>query len=192
MGTALGVIWNSFLRGQIIIFILAILAYTVVLSIVGVRYALGIALVAGICRFLPYIGPFITWGTLALIAYFQPGNGLGLSPTTYAIMCVILALLIDQIFDNVVSPHIIAGALKVHPAAVLVAAIIAANIVGLLGVIVAAPILATVALFWRYTMRKMLDLDPWPQGDTVPLPPPGSQFLARIRQFLRDRRPHPS
>ena len=192
MGTALGVIWNSFLRGQIIIFILAILAYMVVFSIVGVRYALGIALVAGICRFLPYIGPFITWGTLALIAYFQPGNGLGLSPTTYAIMCVILALLIDQIFDNVVSPRIIAGALKVHPAAVLVAAIIAANIVGLLGVIVAAPILATVALFWRYTMRKMLDLDPWPEGDTVPLPPPGSQFIARIRQFLRDRRPRPS
>ncbi len=192
MGTALGTIWNAFLRGQIIIFILAILAYTIVFSIVGVRYALGIALIAGICRFLPYVGPFITWGTLALIAYFQPGNVLGLGPTTYAILCVVLALVIDQTFDNVISPRIIAGALKVHPAAVLVAAIIAANLLGLLGVIIAAPILATVALFWRYVMRKMLDLDPWPEEETVPPPPTGSQFLTRIRQFLHDRRPRPS
>ncbi len=191
MGTALGRIWNAFLRGQIIIFLLAILAYTIVFSIVGVRYSLGIALIAGICRFLPYVGPFITWGTLALVAYFQPGNVLGLGPLPYAIMCVVLALVIDQTFDNVVSPRIIAGALKVHPAAVLVAAIIAANLLGLLGVIIAAPILATVALFWRYVMRKMLDLDPWPEGDSVPPPPPGTQLLARIRQSLRERRPRP-
>ncbi len=192
MGTALGRIWNAFLRGQIIIFLLAILAYTVIFSAIGVRYALGIALIAGLCRFLPYVGPFITWGTLALVAYFQPGNLLGLGPIAFAILCVVLAILIDQTFDNVISPRIIAGALRVHPAAVLVAAIIAANLLGILGVIVAAPMLATVALFWRYVMRKMLDLDPWPEGDVVPPPPPGSQFLVRLRQFLRNRRPRPS
>ena len=192
MGNALSRIWNAFLRGQIIIFILAILAYTVVFSILGVRYSLAIALLAGICRFLPYVGPFITWGTLALVAYFQPGNILGLGALPFAILCIVLALLIDQSFDNVVAPRIIAGALKVHPAAVLVAAIIAANLLGILGVIVAAPILATVALFWRYMMRKMLDLDPWPEGDAVPPPPPGSQILERIRAFLRAQRPRPS
>ncbi len=191
MGTALGRIWNAFLRGQIIIFILAILAYTVIFSIVGIRYSLGIALIAGLCRFLPYIGPFITWGTLALVAYFQPNSFLGIGPIGYAILCVVLAILIDQSFDNVVAPRIIAGALKVHPAAVLVAAIIAANLLGILGVIVAAPILATVALFWRYMLRKMLDLDPWPEGEVVPPPPPGSQLLDRIRQLVRGRRPRP-
>lgn len=193
MGTALGRIWNAFLRGQIIIFILAMLTYMVVFSVLGLRYAVGIALVAGISRFLPYIGPFITWGTLALVAYFQPGTAYGLSPIAYAILCVVLALLIDQTYDNVVSPRIIAGALKVHPAAVLVAAIIAANLLGILGVIVAAPILATVALLWRYIMRKMLDLDPWPEEDSVPPAPPGWQIVARIRQFLNSaRRPRPS
>ncbi len=191
LGTALGRIWNAFLRGQIIIFILAMLTYMIVFSVLGVRYALGIALVAGICRFLPYVGPFITWGTLALVAYFQTGNTLGLGPTAFAIVCVVLALLIDQTFDNIVSPRIIAGALKVHPAGVLVAAIIAANLLGLLGVIVAAPILATVALFWRYVMRKMLDLDPWPEEESPPPPAPGSQIWARLRQLVTARRPRP-
>ena len=55
-----------------------------------------------------------------------------------------------------------ANTLKVHPAFVLIAAIIAANLIGILGVIVAAPLLATLQLVGRYTMRKLLDEDPWP------------------------------
>jgi predicted PurR-regulated permease PerM len=102
------------------------------------------------------------------------------------VIAVGLALLIDQIFDNIVTPRIIAQALRVHPAGVLVAAIIAANLLGLLGVVVAAPILATVMLLWRYTMRKMLDLDPWPEPETQPPPPPASRFLVRLRRAWRD------
>lgn len=188
LGHELGHIWNAFLRGQIIIFFMTAIAYTIFLSLFGVHYALGIALLAGLSKFVPYIGPFITWTTLALITYFQPVQPLGLTPLTYTIIAVAIALLIDQIFDNIITPRIIAQALRVHPAAVLVAAIIAANLLGLLGVVVAAPMLATVALLWRYTMRKMLDLDPWPEPQTQPLPPPGLRLIIHLRRFWRDLR----
>jgi hypothetical protein len=42
-----------------------------------------------------------------------------------------------------------------------VVAIIAANLIGLIGLLLAAPVLATVTLVGRYTIRKMLDHDPW-------------------------------
>lgn len=187
LSAELGRIWNAFLRGQIIIFILTIIIYTIVLGLLGVHYAIAIAFLAGLAKFVPYVGPFITWTTLALVAYFQGSTVFGLSPLGYAILDVGLGILIDQTFDNLVSPRIIGQALRVHPAAVLVAALIAANLVGLLGVVLAAPMLATVLLFWRYTLRKMLDLDPWPPGDAVPPPPPGAQMLARIRRFVRDQ-----
>lgn len=180
-------IWNAFLRGQIIIFILTALIYMVVLGVFGVRYAIGIAFMAGLSKFLPYVGPFITWTTLALVAYFQNATVFGLTPLGYAVMLVALGILIDQVFDNIVSPRIIGQALRVHPAAVLVAAIISANLLGLLGVVLAAPMLATVLLVWRYTLRKMLDLDPWPAGDSLPPPPPGVHTLAKIRRFVRDQ-----
>jgi len=186
LGHELSHIWNVFLRGQIIIFFMTAVTYTIVLSLLGVHYAIGIALLAGLAKFVPYVGPFITWTTLALITYFQPVQPLGLTPLTYTISAVVLALLIDQIFDNIITPRIIAQALRVHPAAVLVAAIIAASLLGLLGVVVAAPMLATVALLWRYIMRKMLDLDPWPEPQTRPLPPPGSRLVIQIRRFWRD------
>ncbi len=178
-------IWNAFLRGQIIIFILTTVTYVVALGILGIRYAIGIAFLAGLAKFLPYVGPFITWTTLAIVAYYQSATIFGLSPMTYAIVAVVLGILIDQIFDNLITPRIIAQALRVHPAAVLVAAIIAANLLGLLGVILAAPMLATVMLVWRYMMRKMLDLDPWPAEHILPAPAPGAYTMVRIRRLLR-------
>ncbi len=182
----LGRTWNAFLRGQIIIFILAVTVYSVVLSILGVRYAISLAFLAGLARFVPYIGPAINWIVLVLVTFFQVYKLFGLSPFYYTLIVLITALLIDQIFDNIISPRILSDALKVHPAAVLVAAIVAANLFGIVGVVVAAPILATAALLWKYTMRKMLDLDPWPEEEQRQPPPPiGSRFIVSIRRFIR-------
>ena len=182
----LGRVWNAFLRGQIIIFFLTVIVYSIVLSVLGVHYALSLAFLAGLARFVPYVGPAINWIVLVLVSYFQVYKLLGLSPFYYTLLVLIIALVIDQIFDNIVSPRILSDALKVHPAAVLVAAIIAANLFGILGVVIAAPILATATLLWKYTMRKMLDVDPWPEEELHQSPPPlGSRILVPIRRFLR-------
>jgi hypothetical protein len=99
-------------------------------------------------------------------------------------MVVITTTVIDWIIDNLVVPRIMAQTLRVHPAAVLVTALIAANLLGVLGVVIAAPFLASVMLLSRYTMRKMLDLNPWPPGETVPAQPISFEWLARIRSYI--------
>jgi len=160
--------WNAFLRGQIIIFFLALIIYSILLPAMGVRYALGIAFLAGLAKFLPYVGPAITWGIMALVTFFQGHNPFGVTPLAYMLIVVITTSIIDWFMDNFIGPRIMSRALKVHPAAVLIAAIIAANLLGLLGVVIAAPFLATVLLVGRYIMRKMFDLDPWPPMEREP------------------------
>jgi predicted PurR-regulated permease PerM len=183
----LGRIWNAFLRGQIILFFIAIIVYFIVLNVLGVHYAIGLAFVAGLARFVPYVGPAVNWAVLVLISYFQAYKLFGMPPFYYTLLVLVIALVIDQVFDYIVSPRILSDTLKVHPAAVLVAAIVAANLFGLLGVVVAAPILATAMLLWKYVMRKMLDLDPWPEEEVrQPAPPPGSRVVVSIRRFLRN------
>ena len=180
-------IWNAFLRGQIIIFGLSAVIYTIVLSILGVHYAIGLALLAGFANFLPYIGPAINWIVLGLVTFFQAVKPFGLSPIAYTGITIVLALLIDQVIGNLVAPRIMAQTLKVHPAFVLIAAIIAASLLGVVGVIIAAPLLATLTLFGQYTMAKMLDKNPWPEAEETP-PPASPSIWARLRAWRRARR----
>ena len=189
LGGELSRIWNAFLRGQIIIFFLALLIYSVVLPAMGVRYAIGIAFLAGLAKFLPYIGPAITWVIMALVTFFQPTKPFGLQDhaLTYMLIVVITTSVIDWFMDNFITPRIMARTLKVHPAAVLVAALIAANLLGLLGVIIAAPFLATSLLLGRYIMRKMFDLEPWPQTDVAPPPPSIGELTRNLVQYLKSR-----
>ncbi len=164
-------IWNAFLRGQIILISIATIIYTVVLGGLGVSYALGLAIMAGVARFLPYVGPAISWTVLALVSFFQAAKPFGMTPLVYMLVILAIAWLIDGVLDNIVSPRIMAESLKVHPAAVLVAAIVALDLLGILGVVIAAPILATLQLVGRYVVRKMFDLDPWEGIVEYPTPP---------------------
>ncbi|HLE51121.1 MAG TPA: AI-2E family transporter [Anaerolineales bacterium] len=187
LGNELVTIWNVFLRGQLVMFLLATIIYTILMTGLGLRYSLAIAILAGIARFIPYIGPLVVWIVTALVALLQGQNYFGLQAWQYAAMVLITALIIDQILDNVVNPRFMGHTLGVHPAAVLVAALVAANLIGIVGVVLAAPVLASMVLLGRYFSRKMLDLDPW-LATTQPVKPmeyPWVRLIRRLRAWLR-------
>jgi predicted PurR-regulated permease PerM len=185
LGEELGRIWNAFLRGQIFIFLLAFVIYIILLSILGVKYALGIALMAGLAKFLPYIGPFITWVVMALVTFFQASKPFNLEaqPLLYTAIVVGITLFTDQVIDSFIAPRIMAQTLKVHPAAVMVAALVAANLLGILGVVVAAPTLASLMLLGRYTMRKMFDQEPFPITERTSPPRTDNDWMMRLAQW---------
>lgn len=191
LGRELGRIWNAFLRGQTILFVAAFIVYSVLLTLLGVRYSIGLAFLAGLARFVPYVGPAITWTALGLVAFFQDYKLFNLSPLQYASLVLVLALVIDWLFDNIASPRIMSQALRVHPAAVLVTAVVAANLLGILGVVIAAPMLATATLLWEYTLRKLLELDPFPEPESESRPPPAGRALVLIRRLWRNVRRTP-
>ncbi|NMC86497.1 MAG: AI-2E family transporter [Anaerolineaceae bacterium] len=173
-------IWGAFLRGQLVIFVLTYFIYAILLAALGERYFLALAVLAGLARFVPYVGPFVAWTTYGLVALFQGTTIFGLLPFPYALIIVGSAIVVDVIMDNFVSPRIMSSALSVHPAAVLVMVIVSAKLIGFIGVLVAAPVLASLKLFLHYISRKMTDLDPW-EDMALPVPPPP------IKDTLRER-----
>jgi len=166
------IIWNAFLRGQVIVFIMVTTIYTILLAILGVRYYFGLAILAGLARFLPYVGGILSWTANGLVSLAQVATIFGMSSPNYALMVVIICWFTDSIIDNMISPRIFSHALKIHPAAVLVTALVGYNVFGILGMILAAPVLATLKLLFDYTTRKMLDLDPWADFVRIEPPPP--------------------
>jgi len=185
IGILLNRVWNAFLRGQFLIIVFVIIVYSILFGAVGLRYFFGLAIIAGLTRFLPYIGPLIAWTTYGLVAFFQGNTIFGLSPLTYAIFIMVLAWLTDVIIDNFVSTRVMADALSVHPASILVAALIGANLLGVAGMILAAPVLATLQLFFRYVLRKMFDKDPWEGVDFEPHKKETGIFMPGIGLFIK-------
>ncbi len=191
LGRELGRIWNAFMRGQILLFFLIVIVYFVLLSVLGVRNVLGLAFLFGLAKFIPYIGPLIAEVTTGLVAFFQDGNYLGLEELPFALLVVAATIVVDQVFDNLITPRIYGETLGVHPAAVLISALILASLIGLIGLLLAAPVLASLQLFVRYAMRKMVDLDPWPEPETVDeerlslsLRARVLAFWVRVREFI--------
>jgi predicted PurR-regulated permease PerM len=167
VGHALSRIWNAFLRGQITIVLMTIFVYNILLGALGLHYFFGLSLLAGLARFIPYVGPFVAWTSYGLVAYFQGGNPFGLPPLGYVALVVGCAWLTDIIMDNLVVPRLMSSALRVHPAAVMVSALVAFNLLGVIGVVLAAPVLATLKLFLEYILAKLFDQDPWANLDTI-------------------------
>lgn len=154
-------IWNAFLRGQLVVFLLVSTTYMVIYSILGVQFFYGLALLVGLGRFIPYLGQWVGWGVALLVAYSQGSTIFGMDQGTYALVVFAFGVVVDAMIDNFVTPRIFSSALKIHPAAVMVAAIIGLNTIGIVGVFLAAPALATFKLFFDYVFSKMLGRDPW-------------------------------
>lgn len=188
MSHELSNIWNAFLRNQIILFFITFVIYIILLGALQVNFYFGLALLAGLARFVPYVGPWVTWITYGLVAYFQGTTIFGLQPFGYVILVIGIAMAIDLLMDNFVVPRMMGDSLRIHPAAVMVAAIVFANLFGLLGVLLAAPVMATVKLISTYVVRKLFDLDPWQGLETrriKPLPPVFRYLGAWYRRFSR-------
>ncbi len=168
----LGRIWHTFLRGQFTAFLIMSALASVVLTSLGVRYSLGLALLVGAARFLPYIGPMVVYIIIALVVLLQPDNFWGLEPWKHALTSIGVLVVIDQIYDNVVMPRFFGRVLGVHPAAVLLAAIMLTQLIGIIGFMLAAPAVASGKVILRYVIFKLFDLDPWqPEGLPQPEPP---------------------
>lgn len=155
-------IWNVFLQSQGILFLLTVAVYSVLLSVLGVSNVLALALLAGLTRFVPYIGATITWVVTAVVTLLQAGNYLGLAPLPYTLVVLTIIIIFDQAVDYGIAPRLFGQALGLHPVAVLLSAFVGASLIGVVGVLLAAPLLATLLLIGRYVVSKLLDLEPWP------------------------------
>jgi len=150
LGNELNRIWNAFVRGEILVVIFSALIYTATLGILGVQFFLGLAIIAGIGQLVPYIGAWVTWISFGLVALFQNNVPFNLTPGGYMILVLGIGMLVNYFIDNLLRTKILASTLKVHPALVLIGALIGVQFFGFVGIIIAAPIMASLKLILNY------------------------------------------
>jgi len=190
-------LWSSFFRGQLILGLAVGLLTILFLTILGTNFTLGLGVIAGFLELIPGFGPFIAACVGVLVAIFQSANWIGLSPFWYAAVVLGAFLLVQQIENNLLVPKIIGHSLNLPPLAVLLAVLAGGYLFGLFGVLLAAPLTATLRLWVGYIYRKTVGLETWPAPVLEPredvqipkMPPFLRKFIRRITDWIRSTGP---
>ena len=88
-------------------------------------------------------------------------------------------------FDlNYLIPRIIGRSVPLPPMVVILGIVAGASLAGVMGVLLAAPSIASFRVLGRYTYASLFDLDPFPQDkpSTLPLPPPELRWWRKTQE----------
>ncbi len=126
---------------------IGLMVFLLMWPIFGFRDALVLGLIAGVLEAVPFIGPILSAVPALLLAF---GEG-GMTP-----LWVVLAYVVVQIMEgNVIMPMIMARGMSLHPLAVIFSMLLCVAAFGVLGVLVAAPLVAIVSILHEEIYRKL-------------------------------------
>jgi len=100
-----------------------------------------------------------------VVALFTGSSFLPLSNFWFAALVVGLYILIQQFEGNLLVPRILGRSLNLHPLVVLIGIIVGGSLAGILGMLLAAPVLATLRIVARYVFYRLYDRDPFAEPD---------------------------
>lgn len=123
-------------RGQLTLMALIGVITFIGLSLMGIPFALPLAILAGILEIIPYLGPIVAAVPSILIAF-------GISPVA-GVGVMALAFLIQQVENYVLVPKVMEKSVGVSPILTLIALAIGARLEGIVGMIISIPVLITI------------------------------------------------
>jgi len=127
------------LRGQLFLSLIVATMVYIGLIILGIKYALILALVAGIFEIVPFIGPWIAAIPGVFFAFsYSPGK---------ALMVAIMYFAVQQLENNLIVPKVMGKSTGLNPIIVLIAIMIGARLNGVLGALLAVPVALSIAVY---------------------------------------------
>jgi predicted PurR-regulated permease PerM len=153
INTALG----SYLRGQVFLVLLVSTTLFIALSILGVKFALILAIFSGLAEIVPIIGPIVAASLAGIVAFIGGTSNFSLIPLQTAIAVVVIYTIIRQLQDYLVNPYIMGKITKLHPLVILFAVLAGEHIAGILGLILAVPIAGILRILLEFSLDKVND-----------------------------------
>ncbi|HEY4601208.1 MAG TPA: AI-2E family transporter [Cerasibacillus sp.] len=135
---------GGYIRGQLLVsFIVAMVTY-LIFHILGMNYPLLLGIIMGLTNIIPYFGPIIGSIPVVLIAITISGK-----MVIYALLAVFLIQLIE---GNFLSPYIVGKSTELHPVMIIFALLFGGQLGGIIGMILAVPILTVVKVMANYAL----------------------------------------
>ncbi len=142
-GGNINLTFRSIIKGHATVAGILAILYVIGLSIIGLPSAVSIGIIAGICRFIPYLD-VVVGGLLSLLVILSDFHG------WQQIVAVTGVFMLVQSVDGLfITPRIIGDRAGLHPVMVILSILTFANLFGFWGVLVAIPTVALGRVIWR-------------------------------------------
>jgi predicted PurR-regulated permease PerM len=128
------------LRGQLLLSLIIFCLTYIGLTILGVKYALILALIAGIFEIVPFLGPIISAIPGIFFAFTIQGFGT-------AIWVVLLYFIIQQLENNLIVPKVMGKSTGLNPLVVILAILVGARLGGIVGALLAVPVATAISVY---------------------------------------------
>ncbi len=132
---------GKWLRGQLFLGLVVGVFVFIGLSLLGVEYALVLAILAALLELVPYIGPIVAAIPAVLIAFTQ-------SPVL-ALIVIALYFVIQQLENHILVPKIMQRVVGLNPLVIILVILVAVQLAGILGAIVAIPVATAISVFLK-------------------------------------------
>jgi predicted PurR-regulated permease PerM len=128
----------AWLKGQLILSLIVSLLVYISLLILGVDYALVLALLAFVGEFIPYLGPILAAVPAVFVAF--------VSSPILGLFVLIIFIIIQQAENHVLVPKVMQHAVGLNPVISIISLLIGAKIAGLVGVVLAIPVVTAIGV----------------------------------------------
>jgi len=148
-------VFGNYLRGQILLIIFMSVILFIALSVLGVKFALLIAIFSGFAEIIPIFGPIIAGAVAALTTLISGTANFPLAPIQGAIIVIIIYFIVRQLEDYFVTPNVMGKITDLHPLIILFAVLAGGHLFGVLGLILAVPIAAVIKILLIFFFDKI-------------------------------------
>jgi len=150
------VMLGSYIRSQMILALLTLVAYSLVLSVMRVPYAMILGPVAGFLEFIPVVGPAIA----AVCALLIPA----LAGYPHMLLLLVFIAVWRLLQDYVNAPRIMGKSLEINPLLQIFAVLAGGEIAGVVGALVSVPVAAILRIIWRRMHQNTTEESPNPSS----------------------------
>jgi len=145
---------GAFLRGQILVMLALAIIYTIGLSLVGLKFAIAIGVVAGLVSFVPYLGFVFGIGLAGLTVALEP------NPLWNLVGVVATFTIAQMIEGSLLTPKLVGDRIGLHPVLVIFAVAAGGQLFGFFGILLALPAAAVLSVLLRFAYHRYLKEHP--------------------------------
>jgi predicted PurR-regulated permease PerM len=161
LGRNLVTIWIAYIRGQLGVMLAVGVTTVIVALVLGLPYALALGLIAALLEIIPHIGPVLAAVAAVVVALFEGSSWIDVPPLALALIVIVAYILIQQLEEHVFTPTIQGRAVHLPPLVIILSVLVGLHEFGLLGAILAVPVVASTREILVYIHAKVNQQDPF-------------------------------